>query len=160
MAPQPASSPAPRGSSAGWIIAVAIIVLAAAGLIIFRHQVVPGVKAVFAKIFHKAPQPEIIVADTISVTIPEPVTVPQEVIPPSKKYYIIVASFRDERNADKYVEFLQQKGFEPAKIPRIRKNMYAVSCTSFSTQEEALQNLNHYRNKVNSKAWVLGYQPQ
>ncbi len=156
MGTQPAPSSTGGKSSAGWIIAVVVIVLAAASLIIFRHQVVPGVKSVFARFFHKKPPLEIVLQDTVPPPVSEPVQV-QQPLPPGKKYYIIVASFRIESNADKYVQFLQQKGYESTKIPRTRKNMYAVSCTSFATQKEALDNLNHYRNTVNARAWVLGY---
>lgn len=153
------STPSPTGtkSSAGWIIAVVVIVLAAAALIIFRHQVVPGIKSVFARFTHKETPVKIPVQDTVNVPAAEPITVPEQPLPPSKKYYIIVASFCHESNADKYVQFLQQKGYESVKIPRVRKNMYAVSCTSYVTQKEALGNLNHYRNTVNARAWVLGY---
>jgi hypothetical protein len=156
MGTQPVPSSTGGKSSAGWIIAVVVIILAAASLIVFRHQVVPGVKSVFARFFHKKPPVEISVQDTVPSPVAEPLPV-QQPLPPARKYYIIVASFRNESNADKYVQFLQQKGYESTKIPRTRKNMYAVSCTSYTTQKEALDNLNHYRNTVNARAWVLGY---
>lgn len=153
------SPPSPNGgkSSAGWIITIVVIVLAAASLIIFRHQLVPGVKSFFARFFHKTPSIEISLQDSIPSPVVEPEVIPQEPLLPAKKYYIIVASFRYESNADKYVQFLQQKGYEATKIPRTKKNMHAVSCTSYPTQKEALDNLNHYRNTINAKAWVLGY---
>lgn len=163
----PSSAPKKKSGLGLWIIVI-LIVLVVAGAVIFRKQIVPPVKAYISSIFRKKQTVEIsatpeIKRDTLSVkdsmafTEPLPPVQEASAVPAGKRYYIIAGSFEVEANAEKYMQKLQQQGYEATKIPRSRKSMFAVGCVSYDTQKEALSQLNHYRNKVHPKAWVLGY---
>jgi hypothetical protein len=134
--------------------------------VVFRKEVIPPVKGFFSSLFHKKElvlEPTQFRTDSVatpdSMVYTEPLPSSQEAssVPAGKRYYIIAGSFLDEGNADKYVVKLQQEGFEAKKIPRSRIHMFAVGCISYDTQREALSQLNHFRNKVHPKTWVLGY---
>jgi cell division septation protein DedD len=161
----PSSAPKKK-SGKGLIIVLVLLVLIAAGVVVFRKQIVPPVKDFFTSLFHKKemvvettePRTEsVTVPDSMNFTEPLPSEKETSSIPAGKRYYIIAGSFVQEVNADKYVTRLQQQGYEATKIPRQKKNMYAVGCISYDSQKEALSQLNHYRNKVHPQAWVLGY---
>jgi len=154
----PSASKSGKKTSAGLFITIILVVIVIVALVLFRHQAVPVIKSLISSVFHKEQVMDTTSAaakvDSMAIAQQESVVT---MTPMPKKYYIIVGSFTMETNADKYVEHLKQKGFDSQKIPRTYKNMHAVSCISFDTQKEALRQLNHYRNKVNARAWVLGY---
>ncbi|MFN8208388.1 MAG: SPOR domain-containing protein [Bacteroidales bacterium] len=161
----PGSAPKKK-SGRGLIIVLILIVLIAAGVVVFRKQIVPPVKEFISSLFHKKEmvvepteprKDSIAVQDSMNFTEPLPSEQETSSLPAGKRYYIIAGSFVQEVNADKYVTKLQQQGYEATKIPRQKKNMFAVGCISYDSQKEALSQLNHYRNKVHPQAWVLGY---
>jgi len=73
-----------------------------------------------------------------------------------KKYYIVAGCFQSRINAEKYVAELRDKGFS-AELFGTHDNLYAVSFSSFSTREQALNELNRIRETTEPEAWVLLY---
>lgn len=70
-------------------------------------------------------------------------------------YHVIAGAFRYPQNAIKKVDQLKFKGYD-ARILGINKwNLSVVSFGSFSTREEAIENLNEIRVDVEKDVWLL-----
>lgn len=70
-------------------------------------------------------------------------------------YHIITGCFSHKKNADKYVNTLQAKGYD-ASILDYHKKLHRVRISSFGTRTEALQNLKKIRTEEGyPKAWLL-----
>lgn len=119
--------------------------------------------------FRVLPEPiveEEIVAETIPEAVAEavPETIPEatpEVIPEVtpvnalKKYQIVVGAFSKERNADKYVQELQNKSYDAAIIGKSSNGLFRVSISGFDGRSDALSMLDKVRREENSSAWLL-----
>ncbi len=73
-----------------------------------------------------------------------------------KKFYIVAGCFRDEPNAKAMVEELIRKGYKAQKFGMIG-NLHAVSYSSFTNKEKALQELQRIREEVAPEAWMVYY---
>lgn len=73
-----------------------------------------------------------------------------------KKYYIVAGCFRDENNADAYVQKLNTGGFPAEKFGKIG-NLYAVSFNSFTDKSQAIQELRKIRKNQEAEAWLIYY---
>ena len=73
-----------------------------------------------------------------------------------KKFYIVAGCFRDEPNAQAMVEELIGKGYKAQKFGMIG-NLHAVSYSSFTDKEKALQELQRIRKEVAPDAWMVYY---
>ena len=73
----------------------------------------------------------------------------------AKRFYIVVGSFSEEKNARALSKQLKNRGFQNAKIiGQNEQGLIRVATSSFYTEEEADQELINVRLKLSS-AWVL-----
>ena len=72
---------------------------------------------------------------------------------PIKNYAVIGGSFKEESNANKFNEKLQNKGFN-SKISLTRNNYYCVSYSSFEKEQDAISYLREKRSEE-IKVWIL-----
>ena len=93
---------------------------------------------------------EIIVVDTIVETpvIEEPI-----VVEPIKNFAVIGGSFKEESNANKFNEKLENNGFD-SKISLTYNNYYCVSYSFFEKKEDAINYLREKRSE-GVKVWLL-----
>ena len=98
-------------------------------------------------------------------TVPPEKEVPQtterdvlspEIISGGPKYYVVAGCFEYRVNADSYIEQLQAQGYN-SELFGTWKNLYAVSFSSFTTKDQALQEMYRIRQSVEPEAWVLYY---
>ena len=72
----------------------------------------------------------------------------------SRRHYIIVGSFKEEANANKFVETMKSKGFDaPVTIPR--NGMYLVGVESFSSLSQAMKRQEQLLNEKKLESWIL-----
>jgi cell division septation protein DedD len=72
----------------------------------------------------------------------------------SKRYYIVVGSFKMENNALTLAEELQGKGHEVKVLPG---SLMKVGLGGFESREEAKLALSGIKAEVNSYAWIYAY---
>lgn len=71
-----------------------------------------------------------------------------------KKYYVVAGCFEIEENANNYVSYLKNKGYNPEKFGKVGK-LYVVSFNSFSSKEAAIKELREIQGKIEPEAWIL-----
>lgn len=71
-------------------------------------------------------------------------------------YYIIVGSFREQKNTARMISRLQQQGFNDARVAP-GGGLARVSAAHFSSQTEALEALQRIKSSVEAGAWI--YRP-
>ena len=72
----------------------------------------------------------------------------------SRKHYIITGSFKQEQNANKYMETMKSKGFASAvTIPK--NGMYLVGIESFSSLTKAMARQEELLNEYKLESWIL-----
>ena len=72
--------------------------------------------------------------------------------------HLIVASFTDNESAQAHASKLAANGASPVIIPPFGgAPNYRVAIASYSTQGEALQNLDSFRQQYGSGVWILRY---
>ena len=72
-----------------------------------------------------------------------------------RNFHVIAGAFRYPQNADRKLNQLIQQGYK-ARILGINKwNLTVVSYGSFTTQEEARDNLSYIKNNVAKDSWLL-----
>lgn len=79
-----------------------------------------------------------------------------EIISSGPKYYVVAGCFENRENADRYIDELQAQGYN-AELFGTWKNLYAVSFNSFTTKDQALQEMLRIRQSAEPDAWVLYY---
>lgn len=70
-------------------------------------------------------------------------------------YHIIAGAFRIERNADKKIQQLQDKGFTPTLIGVNKYGLHQVAYNSFEDRLDALKSLREIKKTQNPDAWLL-----
>ena len=75
--------------------------------------------------------------------------------PTGKQYYIIAGSISKERNAQKLVVQLTEKGYSAIVADTSKNGMYRVAYTYFSSKADAKQQLLAIRQDENADAWLL-----
>ncbi len=73
-----------------------------------------------------------------------------------KKYYIVAGCFQYEKNADNYVSYLRDQGFDADKFGKYGK-LHAVSFDAFTSYNEAVNELNRIKKSTEPEAWILYY---
>lgn len=68
-------------------------------------------------------------------------------------YHIVVGSFKDPVNANKYIHELATKGYQ-AYIAKGQNNFSRVAIGNYTNSEEARKNLASIKNELNPGAWV------
>ncbi len=75
--------------------------------------------------------------------------------PETKSYCIVLASHVSKKNAQHFIEILQKKGIDSARLYTHKEEVRRVVCGNFETPEEAYQALREiHRNKGLEDAWV------
>lgn len=71
------------------------------------------------------------------------------------KFYLIGGSFKEEENAETYMDVLKEKGFEPFKMGKYG-NFYILGIGTYDTEEEAVAAKQEFLDKSpDSGIWVL-----
>ncbi len=71
------------------------------------------------------------------------------------RYHVVAGVFRSPENADKACAQLKELGFKSKRIPQNRHGLYPVLYGSFSTKDEAVNQMNAIRQKTDPQAWLL-----
>jgi len=74
-----------------------------------------------------------------------------------KRYYIVAGSFRSDKNAEKLVEKLESKGYNPEIFGTTSKGLQMVSYESFENKNDASIALRKIMREENSGAWIIRY---
>jgi hypothetical protein len=82
--------------------------------------------------------------------------IPENLQSTGNRYYVVAGCFKSKLNAEKYVAELRDKGFN-AELFGTHDNLYAVSFNSFSSREQAIQEMNRIQETFEPRAWVLFY---
>ncbi len=91
---------------------------------------------------------------TFVITKPLP-TLNLEIESSKKSFHVIAGAFRFPQNAHRKMNQLVQEGYESRILGVNKWNLTVVSYGSFSTRDEALENLSQIRNNVAKDSWLL-----
>ncbi|WP_461533268.1 HU domain-containing protein [Sinomicrobium sp.] len=85
-----------------------------------------------------------------------PVNLPSITLKATKKpmYYVVAGAFRVAENADKKMEELRKKGYEPQRIAPTTHGLHQVAFNSFTDARQAINFLNSVKRE-NPEAWLL-----
>jgi hypothetical protein len=72
-----------------------------------------------------------------------------------KNFHVIAGAFRFSENADRKVNQLLKQGYDARVLGVNKWNLTVVSYGSYSTREEALENLYQIKNNVAKDSWLL-----
>jgi len=72
-----------------------------------------------------------------------------------KKYHIIAGAFRNEKNATRKVNQLIELGYNSKIVGKNKWNLSQVSFESYSSFNEAMNNLREIKNNTAKDAWLL-----
>ncbi|MCK5538938.1 MAG: SPOR domain-containing protein [Bacteroidales bacterium] len=103
-----------------------------------------------------------VIVDSISATnkdstIVEETEIDSNVIaiPDSPKFYLVGGSFKEEKNAEKYVEQLREKGFNSFQLGK-RGNFYVIGIGEYETELEAVSAKQEFVKKnPGSGVWIM-----
>jgi cell division septation protein DedD len=93
-----------------------------------------------------------------------PVTTPQVAVPEvnntaetamNKPYAIIVGAFRFRENADNMVAKLREEGYKAVIYDMTKTGLFRVTVATYTTKDEAIEQLAIVRSKNYSSAWLL-----
>ena len=105
-----------------------------------------------------APQDAETIVEEVEVTASDaPVTAPKVVkktAVATKKYYIVVGSFKMEENATNLAEELQAEGMDINILPG---SLIKVGIGNYLTREAAKQDLAEIQKSINKYAWIYAY---
>ena len=71
-----------------------------------------------------------------------------------KHYYMIVGSFLDQKNAERYAQKLRDMGYSPEIINDASNGFHRVSARSYDSFKTGIDEIPEFRSSVSSKAWV------
>jgi len=84
------------------------------------------------------------------------VDTPKEVVTPKEKtHHIIAGAFRAYANAEKKMQQLVRKGFEPVYIGQNSYGLHQIAYESFDNENDAINSLNRLKRTENPAAWLL-----
>lgn len=72
----------------------------------------------------------------------------------TKKYYIVVGSFKQENNATTLANELQTEGMEVSILPG---SLLKVGIGNYSSREDAKRDLSEIQSSINQHAWIYAY---
>lgn len=105
-------------------------------------------------------KPDTIVLDTAPVlsqdTFKKELDKPVDIADPnSPKFYLVGGSFKEEKNAEKYLIQLKEKGFEPFQLGK-RGNFYIIGIGTYNSGKEALEAKRKFTtNNPGSGVWIM-----
>ena len=73
-----------------------------------------------------------------------------------KRYYVVAGCFKNEAYADKYVKYLNTKGYNAEKFGMLGP-LHAVCFTSYDSRKKAIAEMQKIRKDFEPHAWVLHY---
>jgi cell division protein FtsN len=71
-----------------------------------------------------------------------------------KRYFMIVGSFLDQKNAERYAQKLQNMGYTPEIINDASNGFHRVSARSYDNFKTGISEIPEFRSSVATKAWV------
>jgi hypothetical protein len=90
-----------------------------------------------------------------SVAVPVPAEKKKEERPAKKdRFHTIGGCFAQEENAERFLQELQEKGFQARRLPRFN-DLHPVAFGSFSRREDALQELTRVKSSGTYSAWMM-----
>jgi len=69
-------------------------------------------------------------------------------------FHIVAGAFKEEKNAEKELKNLLEKGYRARKLNKNKYGLYPVILQSYQTRKEAMQNLSKFQ-KESPQAWIL-----
>ncbi len=81
----------------------------------------------------------------------------EEPVYSGKMYYVVAGCFREQWRAEKYKQFLHEKGFNEAIVFGKVGNLHAVSYEAFSSKQAAMNQLMKIRGDYQMKGWIKYY---
>ena len=72
-----------------------------------------------------------------------------------KPFHLVAAAFKNEKNADKEVQHLIQKGYEARKLALNKNGLFPVVYASFASFAQAEELRVEVKKSINPEAWVL-----
>jgi len=153
---------------AGWIwLLVILIPLLAVSVFIYikQNKPVPPVKVqqpqINAVIQDTTPKEETTMVDSVESQTADTSVVEEEPVPEkqgevvSGKYYLVGGSFKEEENAETFLQTLKGKGFEPFHMGKYG-NFFIVGIGSYNTENEAIAAKDEYlEQNPGSGVWIL-----
>ncbi|RAV29458.1 HU domain-containing protein [Sinomicrobium soli] len=85
-----------------------------------------------------------------------PVNLPSITLNATRKplYYVVAGAFRVEENADKKMEELRARGYEPQRLEPTGHGLHQVAFNSYTSAREAINFLNRIKKEA-PEAWLL-----
>lgn len=71
-----------------------------------------------------------------------------------KRYFMIVGSFLDQKNAERYAQKLRDMGYSPEIINDASNGFHRVSARSYDSFKTGINEISMFRSSVATKAWV------
>jgi len=71
-----------------------------------------------------------------------------------KRYFMIVGSFLDQKNAERYAQKLRDMGYSPKILDDAANGFHRVSARSYDNFKTSIDEISMFRSSVASKAWV------
>jgi nucleoid DNA-binding protein len=105
----------------------------------------------------ETPAPVTIAEEPVATPVAAKVTVVENAVALSPKYYIIGGCFVSEENAVKFQQELIARGFEAEKAGSNKCGQIRISYKSFEDKSTAVSYLQKIRSEENSSAWLLKY---
>lgn len=168
----PSNEPKEKKKRSGFWYLLVLVPIIVAGFFIFNNQKKesnPPIKNETVVPEQKTPvnQKEEMMADTVqnemaveqaqdSAKVMETAAQNNEVTPSdSLKFYLVGGGFKEQENAETYLNELKEKGLEPFFMGK-RGNFYLVGLGAFKTEAEAVNAKREYtENHPGSGAWIL-----
>lgn len=149
------------------ILLLLLIIILAALLFFVLNKKKQSEKPVQVKTeIPQKPESPVMVADSVETdvtNVPEPEAVaedesvsvlPGQIEPDETKFYLIGGSFQDEKNAEKYIRQMKNKGFEPFHLGK-QGSFYLVGLETFDNKIEAFGAQYNFLDKYpDSGVWV------
>ena len=80
---------------------------------------------------------------------------PSSILTPRKEYCIVLASYVSERNANSFIERLQEQGYDQAEVFE-RNNIRRVIYGHYPSEEAAHEDLRRFhRHSETAEAWLM-----
>ena len=163
-----------ENKKSGWIWYLFVLIpLIAAGIFILlnrNNSVLDSIKVIEEKAL---PQNDVsddnpiektnsLSGDSVSITEQAKIDEQNEIIPETTKirdsggpkYYLVSGSFKEEENAEKYLQELKKKGYEPFHLGK-KGNFFLIGINIYNSEREALKEQKLFiKNNPGSGAWV------
>jgi len=166
------------------IVAALLIILGAAGVMVYKMGLIPGTevkKAVMVKppqpaqeqpvqeppapeqkpqqeVIQAKPHPPAAVSPPAAMSSPPPVQLPEKKPAGKALYSVQIGAFKNEKNAEALAKQYKEKGYDAfvQTIPKDKEMLHRVLIGMFQDRKEAGKLAEDIRNKENVQALVMG----